>query len=297
MTENLRGAVLMVVAMGLFAVEDALIKAMSDALASGFIIMLIGAGGFVIFGSWCLLRGMPIWTPEHFNQRVLARTGCEMFGTIFFVTALTLIPLTVVSAVVQATPLVVALGAAVFLGQKVGWRRWLAIFVGLAGVLMIIRPGMDGFQSATIFAVLGMIGLALRDLITRGLDTPIKGYQLTMQAYVGLVIAGGALMLAQGQSFAWPDAKNAAWLLLAVILSILAYLSIVSATRYGDAATVASFRYSRMLFALIIGYIAFDERADAMTLIGAVIVIAAGLFTLIREARLARAFQAQDPTV
>ncbi len=297
MSENIRGAMLMITAMGLFAIEDALIKAMSSSLPSGAIIMLIGAGGFITFGGWCLLRGWPIWTPEHFNPRVLARTGCEMFGTIFFVTALTLLPLTIVSAVIQATPLVVALGAALFLGQKVGWRRWLAIMVGFFGVLLIIRPGLDGFQPATIFAVLGMTGLALRDLVTRGLNSSIKGYQLTMQAFVALIFAGAALMLVQGQTLEPQEPKIWLLLLLAVFFSIVAYSAIVSATRYGDAATVSSFRYSRMPFALIIGYIAFDERADALTLIGAAIVIGAGLFTLIREARLARASQSQDATV
>lgn len=292
MSDNLRSALLMILAMGLFSVEDAIIKRLSQDIPTGVVILLIGVGGLSLFVLWALLRGQTLWTPHYLEPNVLGRTACEMLGTMFFVTALSLIPLTTASAVIQATPLVVASGAALFLGQQVGWRRWSAILVGFGGVLLIIRPGLDGFQPATILAVFGMIGLALRDLITRTIETPISGFQLTMQAYVGLVIAGFVLMLIGGQSFVWPTGPTMTLMIAAVVLSIVAYLTIVAATRKGDAATTSSFRYSRMLYALIIGYIAFGETADWATLLGAGIVIAAGLYTLIREARLARAGQA-----
>ncbi len=294
MTDTLRGALLMVLAMGLFSIEDAIIKHLSTEIPTGVVIFIIGIGGLMLFIVWTLIRGLPLWTPHFLERNVLARTGCEMVGTMFFVTALSLIPLTTASAVIQATPLVVAFGAAVFLGQTVGWRRWTAILVGFGGVLLIIRPGLDGFQPATIFAVFGMIGLASRDLITRSIESPITGFQLTLQAYVGLVIAGIALMLIGGQSFEWPKGMMMYWMIAAILMSILAYLVIVAATRKGDAATTSSFRYSRMIYALTIGYLAFGETADWPTLLGVAIVIAAGLYTLIREARIARAGQAGD---
>ena len=292
MTDTLRGALLMVLAMGLFSIEDAIIKHLSSEIPTGVVILIIGIGGLILFIAWTLIRGKPLWTPHYLEWNVLGRTGCEMVGTMFFVTALSLVPFTTASAVIQATPLVVASGAALFLRQTVGWRRWTAILVGFGGVLMIIRPGLDGFQPATIFAVFGMIGLASRDLITRSIDSPITGFQLTLQAYVGLVIAGALLMLIGDQSFVWPKGMMVIWMIAAVLLSILAYLVIVAATRKGDAATTSSFRYSRMLYALVIGYIVFGETADVATLVGVAIVIAAGLYTLIREARLARAGQA-----
>ncbi len=297
MSDTFRGALLMVLAMGLFSVEDAIIKRLSQDIPTGVVILLIGIGGLVLFVFWTLVRGQPLWTPHYLDRIVLGRTACEMFGTMFFVTALSLIPLTTASAVIQATPLVVASGAALFLGQAVGWRRWTAILVGFGGVLLIIRPGLEGFQPATIFAVFGMIGLASRDLITRSIDSPITGFQLTLQAYVGLVIAGVLLMLIGGQSFVWPKGEVLWWMYGAIVMSILAYLVIVEATRRGDAATTSSFRYSRMIYALIIGYVAFGETADWATLLGAAIVIAAGLYTLIREARLSRASQVGNATL
>ena len=206
-----------------------------------------------------------------------------------FVTSLTLIPLTTASAVIQATPLVVAMGAAVFLGQAVGWRRWLAIFVGFVGVLIIIRPGMEGFTPATLLAVGGMLGLAARDLFTRGLTVQLSGPQLATHTFALVVPAGLALSILQGQPFVMPDASQSLILLAAIMIGMIAYLAIVAATRGGNAGIISSFRYSRMIFALVIGYLMFTEIPDAATLIGAAIIIASGIYTLWRETRLRRA--------
>jgi len=292
MSQTLRGAILMIIAMAMFAVEDALIKILTKTIPTGQVLVVIGLGGAALFAMWMIMTGRGLWLPAYTNKDVLARSGCEMFGGMFFVTALSLIPLTTASAVIQATPLVVASGAALFLGQTVGWRRWLAICIGFAGVLLIIRPGGDSFQPATLLAVFGMLCLAARDLITRSLQSEIDGPHLAFHAYFGVTLAGVFLMIFAGQGWAAPNVDNWIFLLLAVVISMVAYLAIVAATRQGDAATTSSFRYSRMLFALIIGYIAFNEVPDFLTLIGITIVIASGLFTLIREARLARASQA-----
>lgn len=295
--ENLRGAMFMVFAMGCFAVEDAVIKALSTTLPVGQIITMICAGAVVLFLVWFVIRGQPIWQPEYLNPRVNLRTMCDVVGSCFFVTSLSIIPLTTASAVIQATPLVVALGAALFLGQTIGWRRWIAIATGFLGVLIIIRPGMEGFQGATLLAVAGMLGLAARDLITRGLRVSLDGAQLATHTFTVLIAGGWVLMILQGQRFIWPSPTE--WVLLAitVVIGIIAYLAIVAATRIGNAGIISSFRYSRMIFALIVGYIAFREVPDMATLLGATIIIAAGLFTLIREARLHRASPSQTTAV
>lgn len=206
-----------------------------------------------------------------------------------FVTSLTLIPLTTASAVIQATPLVVAMGAAVFLGQSVGWRRWLAILVGFVGVMIIIRPGMEGFMPATLLAVGGMLGLAARDLFTRGLTVQLSGPQLGTHTFALIVPAGILLTLFRGQALVMPDAREWFILLGAVIIGMIAYLTIVAATRGGNAGIISSFRYSRMIFALIIGYFIFAEVPDAATLIGAAIIIVSGIYTVWRETLLRHA--------
>jgi len=285
MSVNMRSALLMIAAMALFAVEDALIKLLTGQITPGQVLVFIGVGSGGIFCLWIKAMGRPIWSPAFLHPAVLARSGCEMLGGMFFVTALSLIPLTTASAVIQATPLVVASGAALFLGNTVGWRRWLAIGIGFLGVLLIIRPGGDSFQMATLLAVAGMLCLATRDLITRGLQIEIDAPHLALHAFVGVTLAGVFLFPIEG-AWSLPDTRG--WVLLgaAIGVSVFAYLTIVASTRVGDAAMTSSFRYSRMLFALIIGWLIFDERPDLITYLGVAIVIAAGLFTLLREARL-----------
>ncbi len=290
--ENLRGAALMTASMLGFAIEDALIKGLSGSIPPGQIIMVIGLGGLLAFALWLRLTARPVFVARQRAPKVLLRSAFEALGTAFFVSSLALIDLTLASAIIQATPLVVALGAALVLGHTVGWRRWLAIAVGFAGVLLIVRPGVSGFEPLVLLSVVGMVFLAARDLVTRALNSPISGPHLSIPAFLGLVPTGVLLCWIWGQSLIWPTAHQALILALSILVGMVSYLAIIAATRAGDAAFISSFRYARMLFALIIGAIFFSERPDLWTLLGVAIVIAAGLFTLIREARLRRTSQA-----
>ncbi|EBA11731.1 DMT family transporter [Roseobacter sp. CCS2] len=295
--DNIRGAAFMVFAMFCFAVEDALIKQLAGTIPAGQVLGTICLGGFLAFLAWSAIKGQTLWQPAYLNPKVVLRSLCEVIGSCFFVSALALIPLTTASAVIQATPLVVAMGAALFLGQGIGWRRWLAIIVGFVGVLIIIRPGMEGFVPATLLAVGGMFGLATRDLITRSLTVQVTGPQLGIHAFALVTPAAFALVLLQGQTFVAPSPTQWAWLGAGVAIGMLAYLAIITATRGGNAGIISSFRYSRMVFALIIGYVVFTEIPDAPTLIGAAIIIASGIYTLWREARLRRASLASQPAL
>jgi drug/metabolite transporter (DMT)-like permease len=287
-TDTLRGAAMMVAAMACFAVEDTLIKSLSGTIPPAQIIWMLGLGGALAFAVGLRATGQGIWSPDYLRPVVLVRTGFEMAGSLFFVSALALVPLSTASAVIQATPLVVAMGAALFLGMRVGWRRWAAISVGFGGVLLILRPGAESFDPAVLLAVGGMLGLAARDLVTRRMPAAISGPRLSLHAFAALVPAGLLLQAGLGTPVVQPDAAETVTLALCVAIGMGAYLTIVQATRMGDIAVVSSFRYSRMLFALLLGLAVFGERPDAATLVGAAIVIASGLYTLIREARLAR---------
>lgn len=291
--DNLRGAAFMTLSMLGFAIEDALIKGLAQRVPPGQIIAVIGLGGAVILALWIRGRGGRILLPDFARPQILARSGCEVMGTMFFVSALALVPLTLASAIIQATPLVVALGAALFLGQSVGWRRWTAIGVGFGGVVLILRPWQAGFDPYILLAVGGMLFLASRDLITRALSVPVSGPHLSLHAFTALVPAGLLLMAIWGDSPVWPSLRETLLLAGCIGIGMVAYLSIVAATRAGDAAIISSFRYSRMVFALAIGWMIFGERPDAVTVIGIAIVIGAGLFTLIREARLHRSSKAR----
>ncbi|MDB2407075.1 DMT family transporter [Jannaschia sp.] len=287
MTSTLRSAGLMTLSMGLFAVEDALIKGLGDAFSAAQIVWMLGLGGSGAFALWFVATGVPILSPVYRRPTVLLRTAFEAVGGVFFVSALTLAPLALVSAVIQATPLVVALGATLFLGTTLGPRRWLAIGVGFVGVVVILRPGSSYVDAAAWLAVGGMLGLAGRDLVTRTMARDATGARLSIHAFAGLAVAGGVLQLLQGAPVVMPTGAQIAIMTLCVVIGMVAYLAIVAATRSGDLAVVSSFRYTRMLFALIIATLFFSERPDFWTLTGAALVIASGCYTLWREAQTA----------
>jgi len=148
--------------------------------------------------------------------------------------------------------------AALFLGEPVGWRRWSAIGAGFVGVLLIIQPGLSGFAPASPLAVVTVAALALRDLASRALPARITGTQISVWAFASLMPAGLLMML--------PAAPDLLGLGGAFLVGGAGYLAIVGATRTGDVAAVVPFRYSRLVFAMLLGALVFGERpgtADA----------------------------------
>lgn len=288
--DNLRGSILMVIAMAGFAIEDMFIKQIAGALPVGQVVVFLGLGGTVIFGAIALRYGDRLWSPALLHPAFIIRNICEVGGTLGFVSAIALTPISTASAILQATPLVVTLGAALFLGETVGWRRWLAILVGLFGVVLIIRPGMEAFDIKSMLAVIGVVGLAGRDLATRRIPTTVTTRQITFYAFVVSILTGAILLWlgVTGDTLLLPDHTDLWRMLGALVVGLGAYYMIVMATRMGDMSVVAPFRYSRPVFALIVGVMVFSERPDALTLIGATIIVGSGIFTLWRESRLRR---------
>ncbi|WP_439561329.1 DMT family transporter [Roseinatronobacter sp.] len=285
MTDNLRGAVLMSLAMAGFALEDMFIKLLADALPVGQILVLLGFGGAVAFGVVAHRKGQQVLSPALLTPALLLRNAAELVGTVGFVLSFVLASLATASAILQAAPLFVTLGAVLFLGEKVGWRRWTAISIGFAGVLLIVRPGMAGFEPASLFAVIGVIGLAGRDLATRVIPNAVSSYQISSWAFAMLVPAGIFLMLAMDHAVIIPSLAQILTLAAALGVGVLAYYSLVASMRVGELSFVTPFRYTRMLFALIVAILVFGERPDGLTLIGAAVIVAAGLFTLWRETK------------
>ncbi|MEO0939763.1 MAG: DMT family transporter [Pseudomonadota bacterium] len=281
--DNLRGAGLMVLAMLGFAIEDAFIKALAGALPVGQIIGMLGLGGAAVLAVIMAVQGIPYWHSGLARPAVFLRNLGELIGTLGFVTAIALIPLSTASAILQVTPLLVTLAAALFLGEQVGWRRWTAILVGFAGVLLIIRPGLEGFDWLSLFAVQGAGGLALRDLMTRRIPPEASSMQLSLLAFLTLIPAAALLLWVAATPMVMPE--GAQWALMggAVCIGVLCYYFIVLAMRVGEISFVTPFRYSRIVFALVIGMAIFGERPDALTLLGCAVVVGSGLYMLGRE--------------
>ncbi len=281
MSDNMRGALFMIFAMGLFALEDMALKAAARDIPIGQAVALFGALGLVIFALTARAQGERILHPDLLSKVLIIRSVFEIGGRLFFALAIALTPISSASAILQATPLVVALGAVFVFDERVGWRRWLAISAGFIGVLMILRPGLEAFDPLSIFAVLGLLGFAGRDLATRASPVSMSAAQLGVAGFAVLTAAGLVLI---GFGGVKPmTLASCGYVGLATIVGVVAYTALTRAMRVGEVSVVTPFRYSRLLFALVIGVTFFGERPDVMTLLGSAVIVGSGLFLLQRS--------------
>ena len=279
--DNLRGAAFMILSMAGFAVEDVFLKAAARVMPMGQAVLIVGLAGMVVFVLMAWRMGEPAFHKGLRTRALAIRSGFEVSGRLFYALAIALTPLSSTSAILQATPLVVVGGAALFFGERVGWRRWSAVAVGFVGVLIIIRPGMEGFSMLSLLAVLGMLGFAGRDLATRAAPKVMSNRQLGVAGFAMLALAGGAILGWTGGAV-WPDPQG--WLLLAgtALFAVLGYHALTSAMRTGEIGFVTPFRYVRLVFAMALAMAVFGERPDLATWIGAALIVSAGIYTLIR---------------
>ena len=284
LSDNLRGAVWMVAAMAGFAVEDLLLKIVARGMPVGQILMIFGLGGATAFAVLARARGDRVLHPAALSRAVIVRAGFEVTGRLFYTLAIALTPLASASAILQATPLVVVAGAALIFGEQVGWRRWTAISAGFLGVLVILRPGLAGFSTLSLLAVIGLIGFAGRDLATRAAPPVLTSLVLGVYGFAAMVPAGAVLLGWTGGAVV-PGAATAGVLAVTTAVGVAAYFALTLAMRTGEVSAVTPFRYTRLVFALILATVFLGERPDGWTLAGAAMVVASGLYTLARTNR------------
>ncbi len=288
LSDNMRGAGLMVIAMAAFTFNDVAMKTLSGQLPLFQAIFLRG----VLTTLWLYLLGRALGGLRFGLSRrdwgaIGLRSFCEGAATFLFLTALFHAPIANVTAILQALPLTVALGAALFLGEPLGWRRLVAILVGLIGVLIIVRPGAEGFTVWSLYALAAVGFVTIRDLSVRRLSGDAPSLTVALVGAVSITIAAGILSAFTG----WValGAAQIAPIVIASLFILAGYLSSVMTMRQGEIGFIAPFRYTGILWALLLGWLVFGEWPDNLTLLGAAIVVAMGLFTLWRErkARLA----------
>ncbi len=287
MTDNLRGALLMTGSMTAFTVNDAFMKLLSADLP--FFQLL-----FVRSVAVAILIGAMAWRANAFARKlssqdkvlVVIRSLAEIGAAYFFLNALFNLPIANVTAILQALPLTVALGAALVLREHVGWRRFLAIGIGFVGVMLIVRPTGDGFTLYSVYALLSVVCVTVRDLAARKLSRDVPSLLVALAAVLGvLAFSTVGAVFVEWQPM---DGRDSVLMIFAVLAIIGGYLFSVMAMRVGEIGAVAPFRYTSLLAALIIGFLVFGEWPDALTQIGALIVVATGLFTIWRERKTAR---------
>lgn len=284
MSENLRCILFMTAAMAGFAIEDAVIKHLSDSLPISQILVGVGACGVLVFAVTARLQGVSVWLPAMQTWGFWIRTFSELAAAVLFVSAMVYGSLSTASAILQATPLVVACGAALYLKQRISIRQWSLIGFGFVGVLMVIQPGGDEFQPAAILAVIGVLFLALRDVITRSLSAALPTATISMWAF-SAVLGAGVLSAPVFGPFVSLDWTHLAWFAVSAGAGCAGYFSVVIATRGGDVAVVAPFRYSRLLFALALSVLLFNEAPNQWVYLGAGFIVVSGALTLITQRR------------
>jgi len=277
----------MAICMAGFVLNDAMVKLVTQEISLFQAIFLRGTLASLLIGALAWWRRQLFYRVSRGDAKMLAlRIFGEMGGTVCYLTALMHIPIANATAILQALPLAVTLGAAVFLKEPVGWKRYTAIAVGFAGVLIIVRPGAEGFDAFALLAVVAVGFVTLRDLATRRLSAPVPSLFVAFGTAVAIMLFG-AVMLPFTE---WKPVGSSDLLHLAVAAGSLffGYVFSVSSVRVGEVAFVAPFRYTILIWAILLGVVIFGDIPDAWTLLGASVIVATGVFTFYRERRLSR---------
>jgi len=264
-----------------FAINDTIVKTFAGELGIGQTLLLRGVIATVLV--WLLARRFGHMRPlvMAFQPLIALRTAGELTATFLFLNALFHLPIANASAILQVLPLALTLFAAIIFREAVGWRRYVAVAIGFAGVLIVIRPGLEGFSGYSIYALGAVAGCVVRDLATRRLDAAVPALFITFVAALAVTAMGGVLSLSE----AWQPvtAGHLGLLALSALFLLNGYFFVVSAMRTGEIGFVQPFRYTILLFSIIGGIVVFGEYPDFLTYLGSAIVVATGIYTLYRE--------------
>ncbi|MGD9881555.1 MAG: DMT family transporter, partial [Reyranella sp.] len=270
-----------------FTVNDGLVKLVSEAgVPFGQILFVRGLAGSILVCTLLVATGAHRALRRLADRFVVWRTMTEVAATLAYLTALFRMPIATATTLQQAVPLAATAGAAIFLREAVGWRRWTAIAIGFLGVVIVVRPGLGGFDASSAFVLLAVLFIATRDLITRVLDPAIPTILVTAAASVAITLTGGVISL--GETWIALSAGNLWMLALASVCLVAGYYSVILALRVGEMSVVAPFRYVVIVWALLFGMLVWHETPDALTMIGTALIIGTGVYTFYRERYLER---------
>jgi drug/metabolite transporter (DMT)-like permease len=285
-TDNLRGIIYMIIAMACFTVGDLCVKVASQELPSGQVMIALGLGCTIVFGFMLIRSGEPMWSKAFFERPVMLRNVGEVIGSYGMFMSLAFLPLSTVTAITQTLPLLLTLAAALFLGEKVGIHRITAVVIGFLGSLVVIRPGMGGFDYYTLLTMLAVCGMAMRDIGGRLTRRSISSLLLSFYSAITLLTSGIFLLMLSGGA-KMPTQTTWFYLLGLVAAASLGLIVATQAVRIGELSVVAPFRYIRIVFAVLLGIFFLDEVIDTYTIIGSAITILAGIYIWVRENRIA----------
>ena len=283
---NRVGILAMIVAMACFIVNDALVKYASQTMAAAQLIFVRGVVASVLVLAVAQAMGATRRIRETARGWVAVRAVVDAVATVLFLVSLFHLPLANATAINMTSPLFITVLAAMFIGERLGPARWLAVGVGFLGVLLIIQPQAEGFNVYALVCLLATVLLSVRDLLTRRVPPRVPSILITLSNSLAVTLLAGALSLIEG----WRPygAFELGLLAVAAVFLSTAYYLIVISTRRGDLSLVAPFRYTALLFATIAGFVVWGETPNALGWSGIALVIASGIYVL-RASRRARA--------
>ena len=290
---TLRGILAMLACCLFFVINDTLVKLAGATLPLGQILFLRGLLATAAIGLIAWRIGALQSFASHFKLFVGLRTFGEVAATLLYLTALLHLPSANASAIAQTVPLVITAAGALFLGERVGPRRWAAVVIGFLGVILIVRPGGDGFNVYALLALASVLAIALRDVSTRMIPSQTPTLFVTFVATAAVTVIGGALSLSED----WGSVGNieVGYIAGSALFVLLGYYFSIIAMRSGDVSLVAPFRYAFIPYAIVIGIFVFGDIPDAITMIGIAIVLATGAYTFWRERQRQRLLAAAIP--
>ncbi len=280
---NLTGILAMLGSMAFFVANDTCVKLVGETVPLGELILLRNTAATAYILAFAAIVG-GLRLPKDAPRRLLGwRMAAEAIATLAFLTALIAMPIAGVTALAQFTPLAITAAAAIFLKEHIGWRGWLATLVGLLGVMLIARPGTSAFSPATPVLLVSVALVAARDLMTRQIPGNVPTLTLTLMS--AAVTAPAGLLLAPFETWVMPGLREVLLLMLGGAFLTVGYALIIVAMRAGDVGTVAPFRYAVILFALLSGWVVWNETPDGVQIIGIAILTLAGLYSVQHERR------------
>ncbi|WP_439144081.1 DMT family transporter [Planktotalea sp.] len=284
LSDNAKGALFMMCSMAAFTFNDLFVKAIGTEVPLPQVLLLRGVLASVLIYFLARYLKALAW-PEKAKDRwlIVLRSGAEVAAAYFFLTALLHMPFANVTAILQTLPLTVTLAAALVFKEAVGWRRMLAIVIGFGGMMLIVRPGTDGFTVHSIYVLIAVVCVTVRDLAARRLSKDVPSLTVTLVGAIFVTVFGGVGAAITGE---WVDltAVQIAMLAASAFFVIGGYVFSVMVMRVGEVGFTSPFRYTAMLWALLLGYVFFGEWPEPLTFVGAALIVATGVFTLYREA-------------
>jgi len=282
MSENFRGAVLMMICMGAFVLNDAFVRLAGGSLPLAQILFFRGLLTTITLLLVAFYTGVfKLKVPRQDKWLIFFRSVTEALAAYFFLTAVMNMPFANVTAILQILPMTVTFAAAIIFKEKVGKFRISLILFGFLGVILIINPAKDGFNIYAGYALISVLLITIRDVLSRKLSFDVPTLIPAVSASLGVLLFSTILII--NTAFQPPSLQNSFFIGSAAFFIIFGYYTAILVMRAGEISFIAPFRYSAMLFALLIGFIFFEEQPSKTALLGMIIVMLSGVALIKRN--------------